>query len=227
LGKIVPLAYAKEKGLAKKNNEESELLRFSSISILLAVMAIIIEAYIIWKYIGKDLYANYSVLLLVLGLIGFTGVFFLNPSGIFNFNDYYMKDLESGLKFLSYILMLVVSVGVMMFVLNFSYRFALELVDLYLYYLAAAVIEELFFRMFLVNLLRRVKLGWFSIIISALIFMIAHWDAYGHSLQMMTAMFLGGIIFGAFYLLSKDITITMLGHLIINLISVGSLLVMA
>ena len=76
------------------------------------------------------------------------------------------------------------------------------------------------------NALIYMKLSYFSAVISAIIFMIAHWEVYGHDISLMASIFIGGIIFGIFFMFTNDITINMIGHLIINLLNVGSLLVM-
>ena len=212
----------------KTIKKTSRLIRFNSISIVLTCTSIMVELYLTWKYFGKDPYANYSLLLLFLGIIGLFGAYWLNPTTLFDLKDYYLKDMVEGLRFLSLILITMVLVGASMAVLNVSFRLALSTTDLYLYFLASAIIEELFFRMFLVGFFEtKTKLKGVGIIISAFIFTIFHYDAYGHSLEMMLAMFLGGIIFGIIYLLSKDITITMIAHLFINIIAVGSLLMVA
>ena len=212
----------------KNYGKSSELIRFSFISIILIFASILIEFYLTWKYFGKDPYANYSLLLLFLGIIGLFGAYWLNPVKLFDLKDYYLKDKVEGLRFLSLILITMVLVGGTMAFLNVSFRLALSTTDLYLYFLASAIIEELFFRMFLVGFFEtKTKLKGVGIIVSAFIFAIFHFDAYGHSLEMMLAMFLGGIVFGIIYLLSKDITITMVAHLFINIIAVGSLIMVA
>ena len=212
----------------KNYGKGSELIRFNSISIVLTCASIMVELYLTWKYFGKDPYANYSLLLLFLGIIGIFGAYWLNPVKLFDLKDYYLKDKVEGLKFLSLILITMVLVGSCMAFLNVTFRLALSTTDLYLYFLASAIIEELFFRMFLIGFFEtKTKLKGVGIIVSAFIFAIFHFDAYGHSLEMMLAMFLGGIVFGIIYLLSKDITITMVAHLFINIIAVGSLIMVA
>lgn len=212
----------------KTTKKSSELIRFNSISIVLTCASIMVELYLTWKYFGKDDYANYSLLLLFLGIIGLFGAYWLNPTTLFDLKDYYLKDMVEGLRFLSLILITMVLVGSSMAVLNVTFRLALSTTDLYLYFLASAIIEELFFRMFLVGFFEtKTKLKGLGIIVSAFIFTIFHFPAYGHSLEMMIGMFAGGIIFGIIYLLSKDITITMIAHLLINIIAVGSLLMVA
>lgn len=238
MGKIIPISRAREKMLDKYSPVKDNPVRFSSISLILAIIAIIIEIYIIGKYHGKDDYANYSILLLILGIFGFTGAFMLNKEGIFVLNDYYLKSVNGALKFITSVVGLLLAMGFLMLTLRATFRFALEAIDLYLYYLAAAVIEELFFRFFLISLVMRVRIqllppviskgisAILALFISSTIFMIAHWEVYGHSGELMTAMFIGGIIFGLFFIIMKDITINMVAHLIINLLNVGTLLVM-
>ena len=52
MGKIVPLSYAKKKGLTKGEEPKENIVGFSPISFFLSIVAILIEIYIIWKYFG-------------------------------------------------------------------------------------------------------------------------------------------------------------------------------
>jgi len=221
-GRILPISKAREKGL---NKSKTELVRFSTISLILVFIALFIEVYLTSKYLGKDLYANYSLFLVVLGGMGLLGSYHLNPK-LFDFsrlNDQYLRNSTKSLQFLTNILVVMVSVGVMMFALQTQFRFALSTTDLYLYHVASAIIEELFFRMFLINFLKKYsKSTILSVLFSSFLFSIAHLLS-GYGIELLLAMFLGGLIFSAAYLAWKDITIPMLAHLIINVIVVGFL----
>ena len=112
-----------------------------------------------------------------------------------------------------------------MFISQTIFRLTLTTEDLYMYYVAGAIIEEGMFRMFIVSFfMMKTKIKYVGIIISSVIFMVSHWSVYGQSPDMMLAVFLSGVMFGIFYVMSKDITITMIAHIIINLIAVGNLL---
>jgi len=147
----------------------------------------------------------------------------LNPH-LFDFsrlNDWYLRNSEKSLQFLAYILVVMVGVGMMMFALQTQFRLALSTTDLYLYHIASAIIEELFFRMFLINFIKKYsKSTILSILTSSFLFSIAHLLS-GYGIELLIAMFLGGLIFSAAYLAWKDITIPMIAHLIINTIVVG------
>ena len=220
--KIIPKSLAKKKGLLQKENQA--LVRFSSISLILSAVAIFIEGYLAWSYFGKDLYANYSLLLLFLGIVSVSGAFWLNPKA-FVLNDYYLKDEKAGLQFFSLILGTMACVGMMQALLKVPFRLALSTTDLYLYFVASAIIEELFFRMFLIGIFEtKTKLKWAGLFIAAFVFALFHIPTYWPNVEILLAMFLGGIIFGFFFVASKDVTITMIAHICINLIVVGSLL---
>lgn len=209
--------------MAQKENQE--IVRFSSISLILSVVAIVIEGYLTWSYFGKDAYANYSLLLLVLGIVSVSGAYYLNPK-VFVLNDYYLKDAKESMRFFTLILATMACVGVMQALLKLTFRLALTTSDLYLYFVASAIIEELFFRMFLIGFFEtKTRLKWMGVFISAFIFMLFHIPAYWPSVEMLLAMLLGGLLFGLFFLASKDITITMIAHICVNLIVVGSLLI--
>lgn len=220
--KIIPLRIARKKGLIKSN--EKELIKFSTISLILVSLALAIECYITMKYLGTDPYANYSLLLVFLGFIGVTGSYWMNPD-LFSRNDHYLTNSTQSLKFMSYILGVMAMTGVMMFSLQASFRLALSTSDLYLYHLASAIIEELFFRMFLINFFNKMfnkkyNFTIFSIIFSSLLFGLAH-VLSGYGIELIIAMFFGGLIFSMAYLFSRDITVPMLAHAFINIIVVG------
>lgn len=182
-------------------------------------MAIVIEGYLTWKYFGKDAYANYSLLLLILGIVSISGAYWLNPRA-FVLNDYYLKNMEKNFQFIEWIIFTIAIIGIIQIILKVSFRLALSLTDLFMYFIATAIIEELFFRMFLVSFLQlKMRIKGLGIVVSAIIFMLFHIPAYWPSIEMLLAMFLGGCVFAISFLSSKDITVTMVAHLTINVLS--------
>ena len=211
----------------KRNNiieKNAAIMRFNPLSLLLTIFALMIEVYLIIKYGVKESTIIYSYILFALGLSGFIGIIVLNKGDFLN-KDFPIKNTWSGLRYLLGIFGLVAIISIMMFIVRTQFRFAFELLDVYFYYLAAAICEEVFFRMFLINLsLNKIPNKIMAIAIGVLgsstLFMIAHYSAYGQDPSLMLSMFLGGLIFSAYFLYFKDITITMVGHLLINLIVV-------
>lgn len=216
--KIIPKSLAIKRRLIKQGKQE--IVRFSAISLILSVIALVIEGYLTIKYFGTDPYANYALLLLFLGLIGISGAYWLNPKSLFVLNDYYLKDVEKTGQFIVSILMTILCIAIIQVVLKTTFRLALSLTDLLMYFIASAIVEELFFRMFLVSYFKlKTRLKSFGIVISAFVFMLFHIPTYWPSVEMLSAMFLGGCVFGAAFLLTKDITAGMIAHLTINTIS--------
>jgi len=207
-------------------NNQLDFLKFNPFSLLLLLFSLLAEIYLIVKYYGREVTAYYSILLFVLGTTALIGVIWLNKGNFITYELPFMKSGWEGGKYIFGIFSLMAVIGIMMVVLQATFRFALELIDTYFYYLCAAVIEEAFFRMFLLStFIAKIKnkiIGIVSgIFISSLFFSIAHWSAYGYSVSLMLSMFFGGFIFSIYFLAFKDITITMLGHLLINFITVS------
>lgn len=98
-----------------------------------------------------------------------------------------------------------------------------------LYYLFAGIGEEMFFRLFLIETIKKISgntpsskaLG---IIFSSLAFTAIHVNYYNNFPQLM-AVFVGGLILSIFYVVWSDITANMLAHFLLNLIAVGNVLV--
>jgi uncharacterized protein len=87
---------------------------------------------------------------------------------------------------------------------------------------AAPFVEELVFRGFVVNALLRYMPPAIAILLSGVIFGLAHGDA--HSLPAIAPLAAGGIVLGAFYHRTGSLAVTMIAHGTFNLISVVGLL---
>jgi len=105
--------------------------------------------------------------------------------------------------------------------------FTISTLEQVLYYVFAAVAEELFFRVFLLSLVIRFKtpplIKIIAIVLQALIFTIMHRNYYSN-LAMMFSVFVGGVILGAFFVWWKDPTANILAHFFLNLIAVQSII---
>ena len=234
-------------GAAEDSFQDAErYLKFSPISFLLVFLfAIPVLGYLVSKYYGRDPYGDFAMLLLVLGIIGLigsAGMAVLFKRNFFKFQHYYYRNTDVFLNFILFVFVLFAGLGFVWFLLGSTLRYALSNTELYFYYISAAIIEELFFRMFLCGVpktylieLRKRGQNKFpeaieniSIAIStAVIFMLAHLTTYGNTLIGITAMFFGGILFALFYLYTKDITITMVAHIWVNIIAVSNLIMTA
>ena len=237
--------YPKYTATAKKGilEEESRYLRFSTISFLIFfLLGVPMLAFLIMKYYGKDPYGDFAGLLLLLGIIGFIGVLLVSEGKVFKFQNYYLRNSDMFLIFILYIVGLLAILGFIWYILGSTLRYALSMTELYFYYIGAAIMEEMFFRFFLCGISKNYLIelrnkgrnkipesieNLLISIITALVFMLSHWSVYGNSLIGITAMFFGGIMFGMFYLHSKDISITMIAHIWVNIIAVGNLLMIS
>lgn len=228
--KVLSLRSATREGNYAQKQVEMDQIKMNPLALLLMSFALIAEIYLIVKYLGIDPYAIWSVVLLSLGCGALLGVLWLTKGKVITSELPFIKGTWPALKYVFGMFSLVALIALIDFLLQMSFRYALETIDIYFYYLAAAVIEEAFFRLFLINvfiwvLSRKIgKIGAIviGVLVSSIIFMLAHWSAYGTSPHLMMAMFFGGIAFSIYYLVFKDITITMLAHLLINFITVST-----
>ena len=229
-GKVMSKRALRRKYSSSSGVSSLSTSRINPLGLLMLSFALLSEIYLIVKYIGKETSVYYSMLLFGLGTIALIGMIWLTKGKFITYELPFMKDIWAGLVYILAIGSLVAVIGVMQVILKTSFRYALELVDVYFYYLAAAVIEEAFFRMFFISLFIQKypnkRIGpIMGVLLSSFIFMIGHWASYGHSLTLMLSMFFGGLLFSAYYLAFKDITITMLAHLIINLIVIQTTII--
>lgn len=229
-GKVMSKRALRRKNISSREASSLSTSKINPLGLLMLSFALLAEIYLIVKYIGIESSAYYSILLFVLGTVAIIGMIWLTKGKFITYELPFMKDAWSGIIYFIAIFSLVAVIGVMMIILQASFRYALELVDVYFYYLAAAVIEEAFFRMFFISLFiekyPNKKIGAIiGVFLSSFIFMFAHWSSYGTSLSLMLSMFFGGLLFSAYYLAFKDITIPMLAHLIINLIVIQTTII--
>ena len=223
MGKIKSQKMAESLGWTKQ--KEESFAKYTPVSFLLKISAIIIMIYLTTKYLGVNEYGNYTLLLLVLGVLSMIGVVWLNKGNIFILEMDYLKDKYKALIFVFYIVIGVFIIALIMFISQFVFRLTISTEHKNMYYFASAIIEEGMFRMFIISFFMiKTRIKYFGIVISSVIFMFSHWEVYGQSPDMMLAVMLSGIVFGIFYVMSKDITITMIIHVFINLIAVGNIL---
>lgn len=222
MGRITSERQLKNKGVSI-TQEEYLLVSFTPISFLLYIIAMIGELYITLKYYGSDPYANYSLFLFILGIISFAGMVYLNGGGVIRFQYRFLKE---PVIWLFCVVFLMFSLAVAWTVAKVGIRYALSDTDLYFYYISTAVIEEMFFRMFICGMLR-IKFNLNIIIVilfSSALFMFFHIEHYMMQPYALGVMFFGGIMFSIFYLYTKDITVTMVAHVVVNIFAVGNLL---
>ena len=227
-------AVEKEKRKQGKKGVTSgfEWIQFSPISLLFTIIGLCGVGYITWKYYGSDSYGDYGLVLLLLGIISISCILFMNSRNSLKFNERFdFSDVRSLLEFATWVLLLILSIEISIWVIQYlskymSVRYALTPTDLMFYYVSAAIIEELFFRMVLCGFLR-VYTKVHPVLIAlfcSIPFAMVHWESYAGDPIMLFTMYIGGVLFSLYYLYTKDITITMTAHAIINLIMVGTLI---
>lgn len=219
-------------------DSEFRMLQFSPVSFIeIFLMALPMLFYLVLMYYGKDPYGDFAGILLGLGTIGIVGTLIINRKTPFKFQNYYLQNTNRILYYLIYITFTVMALGILWWLLGSVLKFGLSATELYFYYLSAAVMEEVFFRLFLCSFLKLYVFGKFKrrmpnilenlwiIIISSLLFMVSHTITYGADINAMLIMLCGGAVFAGVFLYTKDISITITAHMICNFLSVGSLLI--
>ncbi len=217
------------KRIINKNVMNKENVGHTVISYILTLLGIGIMAYIGFKYIGSSdplevSYAGYAFLFAFLGLIGFFTIDYFDNRKI-NIFPRPFNEMDIA-KFV--IVALVMWIGGMYidYVVKSTIRLALSDMDLILYYIFAAVCEELFFRAFLINFIIGVstKKGkkpkpiiiLFALIVSSFLFMAVHLQVYGSNMPMLVSTLLGGFLLGGGYIIFRDISANIGAHALKN-----------
>lgn len=128
----------------------------NAISLLLSIFAVSVMLYIYFKYMNSDeyisrAYAQYSLLLAILGIIGYVFIDLID--------DYRITLIPKKLTKADYVgtliktMILLIVILVVQFVTQYVVRFALTDIDMIMYYVFAGTCEELFFRAFIIGIL--------------------------------------------------------------------------
>jgi len=110
--------------------------------------------------------------------------------------------------------------------------FSFTILEQAVYFVFAAITEEVFFRGFILTLfikLDQTKMKFspqrlVGVLVQAIGFAAIHQNYY-NNLPMLISVFVGGLMLGFVYLIWEDLTANILGHFIINIIAVQNLLV--
>lgn len=224
--------YKKQNKRRPQRTLDKSLMKFNIISLMLLSFALFIELYLVSKYLGISAYAPFSLSLFVQGTIALVGIVVINVLNQESFFDkeFPLQTSRQGLYYLMGIATLFFFQMVLQAVVQMVFRLAMEPIDIYFYYLSASVIEEALYRMFLISLiiflfsklkvqLPEVLILFIAVLVSSIIFMLVHLSAYGGNPDLLLAMFLVGIVLAIYYIIFKDITVPMIGHLLINLLA--------
>ena len=201
--------------MRNKQPEEKSILAKLAIGNIIAIMAIVgLAIIILYRMNDSDtfnqMWARYSTVLCVLGTIGAIAVW-----------NQLKKDKIDGLSLL---ITLIVLFGVQ-FLLGIFGKLQISETEQGLYYVFAAVTEELFFRGFILTPVKdssiHLKIG--ALFVSGAVFAILHFNYYGDWI-MLSIVFISGCILGIVYLQFKSLTVCILAHLILNAIIAFNLL---
>lgn len=223
--------YKKQANKTKIELDKS-FMQFNIVSLTFLSLALFIELYLINKYGGISDFVPYSISLFSQGLVALIGIILINIAikQLFIDKEFPIQTGKQGFYYLIGIFSLFFLQMIVQAVVQVVFRLAMETIDIYYYYLAAAVIEEAFYRMFLISLIVFIfsKINakipefvviFFAMIISSFIFMMVHLSAYGERPDLLLAMFFVGMVLAIYYIIFKDITVPMVGHLLINLVA--------
>jgi membrane protease YdiL (CAAX protease family) len=219
-----------EEDRKEKKNVNYEI-KITPIAILLMIFCFIALSYIAIRYAGESAYSGYSWILILLGLFGLISsiliVLYRANVRIVITNPY----LDKPLTYIFYVVIIVFANSLFWFIARL--RYGLSEVDYFFYFMSTGVVEEIVFRLFLCTLiiatlslwdkLQKTLINIIAVLLSALIFAVAHIYSY-QTIEELAVMFLGGIMFGLFFVWKRDITITMLAHMIINFIATWNFL---
>lgn len=226
---------------ANKNKNQKQLdksfMQFNVVALTIFSLALFVELYLINKYAGISNFVPYSISLFLQGTVALIGIILINVAikQFFLDKEFPIQTGRQGFYYLIGILSLFILQMVVQAVVQIVFRLAMEPIDIYYYYLAAAVIEEVFYRMFLISLIVFIfsKINteipefviiFVAMIISSFVFMMVHLSAYGERPDLLLAMFFVGMVLAIYFIIFKDITVPMIAHLLINLVATGLML---
>jgi len=200
----------------------------TKISYLLVMCAIFIMAYIAIRHWSDEASWGRSALMqFSFAIFGLVGTQLLAKQPLFpGPNQYQLINMDTGIRTLVITLVAMVTQLISQAVLSFT------IAEEALYFVFAAIGEEIFFRGLILGMFIRFdpddsKFSLAKIIgvfVQGLMFTVIHQNYYSN-LPMLLSVFVGGIILGFFYLIWRDLTANILGHFFLNLIAVGSILV--
>jgi membrane protease YdiL (CAAX protease family) len=198
---------------------------FTRLAFLLGLITIEVMQYIYWTHrnIPEDTawvaYALYMTLFAAAGLFG-TQAIYNQPLFPTDPQDFVPLSLDTGVK----AALILAASMITQLIANAALSFTTQ--EQALYFVFAAVAEELFFRVLLLSLLLKIKadlqMKIIAIFLQATAFAAIHQNYYA-DLPMLISVFVGGIILGIFYVYWKDPTANILGHFCLNLFAVRNL----
>lgn len=198
------------------------------VSYAFGVAAIVIMLYFALRHLRDEpAWSDSSFMQMGLALLGLVGTQLVAEQSIIpNRGEWRKVSMMTGIR--GFIIALL-GMGIQL-ISQVVYSFTL--LEQAVYFMFSAISEELFFRGFILGL--AIKLDpmsekftptkIFGVVVQAVGFTAIHQNYY-HDFPMLLSVFIGGLMLGLVYLIWEDLTANILGHFILNVIAVQSLLV--
>ena len=198
---------------------------FTRVSQILIGIAIIVMGYIYLSHRNSPTdaeWVTYALMMMIFALAGYVGTQMIYQQPVF---PTVMRplDLNTGVHAAIILVACLVTQIVTQTVLAFT------VAEQVLYFVFAAVCEEVFFRVLIISAMLKFKddlnMRIFAVVLQAALFVAIHQNYYAN-LPMLISVFIGGIVLGIFYVVWRDPTANILAHFILNVYAVQNLLIM-
>ncbi len=197
---------------------------FTKVIVVISIVGFLILTYFGLRYVNTEdisdkSWSTFSLIQASFILVGFLGTSIL-VGGTFFPTRLKSVDLETITRVM----------GIMMFITGIqiltSIKLSISNTEQALYFIFVAIGEELFFRSFLIELMRKFEVknrilhNFLMVIVSTGLFMAIHTNYYNDSSKMLTVG-LSGVVLAIVYIIYRDITANILAHVLNNSIAVG------
>lgn len=168
-------------------------------------------------------WVQYTVMMVAFAIVGYCGTQFLMQQPLFP-KPSELRPIDPN----TIVRMAVIFGCAMVTQIITKTVFTFSTTEQAMYFVFAAVCEEVFFRVLILTALNKLSPSLFmkiiGIIVQAAMFTAIHQNYY-NNLPMLLSVFIGGLILGIFYTIWRDPTSNILGHFLLNIVAVGSLFI--
>lgn len=213
--------------IEKINNRERKgrmMKAMTKIDYFMGIIAIIILLYIGYRH--WDTWGKTNFMEGFFALAGILGIDFIKHGDFGRGKPYKPLEVSTFPRFL----ILFIIVALVQIISASLIPFTIDNIELALSIVFASVAEELFFRGVLINIFKKIgdmmqpgtKYALFDfvgMVISSLFFAFIHTNYY-NNVNMMIALFLGGMVFSLFYYKFNDLTANIMAHFLLNIVVV-------
>ena len=195
---------------------------FTKIVAILVMLAAGIMLYLYLAYRNSPIdaeWANYALMMMIFALSGYAGKLMLDGLPLFT-TEFTSIDLNTGVRAILILGACIITQLVAQVALSFTST------EQVLYFVFAAVCEEIFFRVLVISMILKIKddlpTKVTAVIVQAIMFVAIHQNYYAN-FPMLVSVFIGGMILGIFYVVWRDATANILAHFLLNLLAVRNL----